>query len=104
MRQEAGSPTCLFVHDKFVCIGSTHGFVLLFDHFGELHWVLAGESSQFGPVRVVCLNPSGSWVGVGHIDGDEEGLKWRHGIPVADSHLGERRQRCVTLAPPVLTR
>ncbi len=74
LRREAGLPTALAV-SRFVAIGTTHGFALIFDHNQELRSILGSTAgtADFGPITSIDVaQPSkteGDWLVCGHQGG-----------------------------------
>lgn len=74
LRREAGLPTALAV-SRFIAIGTTHGFVLIFDHNQELRMILgsAAGTADYGPVTSLDAVPpgkaEGEWLACGHQGG-----------------------------------
>ena len=68
-RRDVGLPTCIAVHAKFLAVGTSHGLVLVFDHFQALKVVLAASSSEASATTCVDISPEGDWLVSGHKDG-----------------------------------
>ena len=74
LRREAGLPTTLAV-SRYIAIGTTHGFVLIFDHNQELRMILGSTAgtADYGPVTSLDATPpgktEGDWLACGHQGG-----------------------------------
>ncbi len=81
-----GLPTCLSVHAKFVLIGTTRGYVLVFDHFQNLLFTLVNELLGAINTGVSALDIScdGDHIIAGHTDGK---MVWFFSTRVCDKHL-----------------
>lgn len=59
-KREAGIPTVLAV-TRFIAVGTTHGFVVIFDHNQDLRMILGGAAgtADFGPITAMDTAPLG---------------------------------------------
>ena len=56
-----GLPTTISVHSKFIAIGTSHGVILVFDHFQEVRVVLGskdGKQGTYGAVTALDMSPT----------------------------------------------
>lgn len=74
LRRDAGLPTTLTI-SRYVAVGTTHGFVLIFDHNQELRMILGSTAgtADYGPVTSLDAAPpgkvEGDWLVCGHQGG-----------------------------------
>ncbi len=60
LQHGVGLPTTISIHAKFIAVGTTHGHVLVFDHFEEMRSNLGakdGKSGAFGAVTSIDVCP-----------------------------------------------
>ena len=67
-RQHAGLPSCCATHFKFICVGTSRGVVLVFDHFEALVMALGkfSDTKKRGAVTCLDMSPEGDHLVAGH--------------------------------------
>ena len=65
-----GLPTTVSIHSKYIAIGTSHGLILVFDHFQEVRVVLGSkQAGQFGAVTAIDMSPSQDLLVSGFMNG-----------------------------------
>ena len=67
-----GLPTVISVHSKYIAIGTSHGLVLVFDHFQEVRIVLGSEdpkAGSYGAVTALDVSSQDDYLIVGYMNG-----------------------------------
>eukprot|EP00698_Gefionella_okellyi_P019588 TRINITY_DN6022_c0_g1_i1.p1 TRINITY_DN6022_c0_g1~~TRINITY_DN6022_c0_g1_i1.p1 ORF type:complete len:1522 (-),score=360.42 TRINITY_DN6022_c0_g1_i1:629-5194(-) len=68
-RHDVGLPACMSVHPRFIAVGTTHGLILVFDHYQLLKVILASHGSEASSTSSIDISPDGDWLVSGHKDG-----------------------------------
>jgi hypothetical protein len=68
-RHDAGLPTCIVVQGKFIAVGTSHGLIMVFDHFNALKIILGSASFEHGPVCSLDMTVNSEWLVAGYQTG-----------------------------------
>jgi WD40 repeat protein len=70
MKNSAGIPCSIAISNKYIAVGTSHGFVIVFDHFHELQCVMIPqEDVEHGPVLSLDISSDSEWIVCGHQGG-----------------------------------
>eukprot|EP00736_Rhodelphis_marinus_P006372 Rmarinus@m.27921 len=89
VRRDAGLPTACAFHPKLIVVGTSHGLMLIFDHFQQLKTILGSAQGEYGSVTSVDVSGSGDWIVCGHSKGAVVLWDMMNGQPlktVTDAH------------------
>eukprot|EP01133_Synstelium_polycarpum_P012613 gene12613-14803_t len=72
MRKEVGYPTC-FAPSKYICIGTSHGYILVFSHAQDLQSIIGGaicaDSGSVTALDLPSCKVNEDWLVSGHQNG-----------------------------------
>lgn len=70
MRKTVGSVSSLAVSSKLIAVGTSHGLVVVFDHFQDVKLVLGVRGGvEYGPVLALDISFESDWIACGHAAG-----------------------------------